>query len=669
MSVCAGGCRRAAPPLPTLANALQLHGDAATEAKECLRVTLDGAPSERRRAALMWGIFACEAHAPASALRAFAVAAPTAGLGRLAARRLEESLDASSSPEWLWRAASSTSWLEPDERARVLLRGAERALTRGDRGAALRLLAGAGPLHGDARARMLAVTAQAAAAAAAASARQAVAIEFPQRFAALLPGQSLAATTAALLPAERAEQAQAWLASGQPGVAYGAAIRAGSAGLLVAARAALALRHASDGLHLAERVGAGSAEAWLERAEALRQLAWAGPSGGRAERFRDMWHAAERAGALLPPASPLVGRAELALGEALTELGRFGEAQPHLARPEAGRQPRWEWVAHRFYFLQAQAGVLPAELPPLAAAGSRVRRLGEYWRARYAASHADMSGLTRLAASGFPDLPGLWAAVATGATGVAVETVATPETVPPPPEWARDLMTAGRVADVVFAWRTELERGDGARSGWLGLAALAGLPPLDAIPLLVRGEPRLLAGPWSGLPKDLLARYLPLPWRGDVEAAAARASVPPWLLAALVRQESAWNPKARSAAGAIGLTQLLPPTAAELVRSAGLPPTWARSLSEPRPNLTIGALLLARWRGSLGHSWAAALACYNAGERRMREVWESAGRRDGAEFVEAIELPETWDYVHRVVLLAEGYRVVYWPEGRPYPWT
>ncbi len=81
------------------------------------------------------------------------------------------------------------------------------------------------------------------------------------------------------------------------------------------------------------------------------------------------------------------------------------------------------------------------------------------------------------------------------------------------------------------------------------------------------------------------------------------------------------------------------------------------------------AALLARLRRSFGGSWAAALASYNAGTKRVLEAWERCGRRDGPEFVESLEIPETWDYVHRVVLLAEGYRILYWPDGRPYPWT
>jgi soluble lytic murein transglycosylase len=284
------------------------------------------------------------------------------------------------------------------------------------------------------------------------------------------------------------------------------------------------------------------------------------------------------------------------------------------------------------------------------------------------AHRGDRSGFTPLAGSGFPDLPAQWAAADLRTRGVAVVPSGQPPASPPPPGWAADLLTAGRVADVVFTWRWELEAAGGNGPGWLGLLELAEMPPVEAVSLLVRGEPKLLSGPWQGLPPQLLERYLPLPWRPEVEAAARRTGVPPWVLAGLVRQESAWNPRARSAAGALGLAQVLPESGAEVAREL---PGFSRSgdILEPGRNLTLGAALLARWRRTFGGSWTVALASYNAGEKRVREVWEANGRHDGPEFVESLEIPETWDYVHRVVLLAEGYRILYWPEGRAYPWT
>jgi len=154
-----------------------------------------------------------------------------------------------------------------------------------------------------------------------------------------------------------------------------------------------------------------------------------------------------------------------------------------------------------------------------------------------------------------------------------------------------------------------------------------------------------------------------------VEAAARRSAVPPWLLAGLVRHESAWAPAARSRAGAVGLAQVVPATGIEKARALGLRLSSPAGVAEPTANLLLGAALLADWRRSFAGSWTAGLAAYNGGERRAREVWELTRRSAGPEFVEMLEIPETWDYVHRVVLLAEGYRLLYWPEGSPYPWT
>jgi soluble lytic murein transglycosylase len=166
----------------------------------------------------------------------------------------------------------------------------------------------------------------------------------------------------------------------------------------------------------------------------------------------------------------------------------------------------------------------------------------------------------------------------------------------------------------------------------------------------------------------VLEQYLPLPFRRELEEAADQAGIPPWVLAGLVRQESAWNPRVVSPAGAVGLSQLIPRTARDLVRRHRLPADTGRRLTDPAGNLRIGALLLREWQRRLGGSLTVALAAYNGGERRARLFWDLAGHRDGPEFVEGIEVPETWDYVHRVVRLAEGYRALYWPEGTPYPW-
>jgi soluble lytic murein transglycosylase-like protein len=657
-------CRAA--PVPTLAQAFAVKGGAAARAKAFMRVALEGGRAERARSAMLWGLFACDAHAPHAALTAFRQARPRGGEAFLEARRLEGALEAAPSPASLWRAAAEAPWMLPEDRIRLRLRGAETLAARGDAIAGAGLLPPLAGLAHDDAGRALAVVASAGGPSGRVALRR-LAIEYPKLFVARFSDSSLHTLSRSFSPADWALQAQSWLEVGEPEAALHAASRGGGAATLPAARAALRLHRPRAALTWAARGGERCAECWVERTEAYRQIAWADPSGQRSRAFAEMLGAARRTEQLTAGQRVLAGRVQLLLAEALTELGRFAEAIPHLTVEAATEQPRWEWVARRFLMLEARTRG-GAGLPPDLARTTRGRRLAAYWRARSAASRGDRSGLEALADSGFPDLPAQWAAETLGRRGVPVVPSDQNPPEPHPPAWAADLLSAGRVADAVVAWRWELDAADASGPEWLGLVALADMPPIEAISLLVRGEPRLLSGPWRGVPRRLLESYLPLRWRSELEAAASRSRVPPWVLAGLVRQESAWNPRAHSPAGALGLTQLLPATAEELARGMrGIPPRG--DLYDPGRNLTLGAALLARWRATFAGSWTAALANYNAGEKRVRQVWEANGRHDGPEFVESLEIPETWDYVHRVVLLAEGYRVLYWPEGRAYPWT
>ncbi|PWJ18054.1 lytic transglycosylase domain-containing protein [Jannaschia seohaensis] len=96
---------------------------------------------------------------------------------------------------------------------------------------------------------------------------------------------------------------------------------------------------------------------------------------------------------------------------------------------------------------------------------------------------------------------------------------------------------------------------------------------------------------------SMRSRYLP-----EARAAARRHGVPEDLFLRLIRQESGWNPNARSHKGALGLAQLMPGTA----RLLGVNPR------DPRQNLEGGARYLAQQYRKFG-SWRLALAAYNAG--------------------------------------------------------
>jgi len=657
------GCRE--PSAPTLSMAVSREGDAAERARAFAQVALQGRAEERRRAAFLWGLYSCDARAPRAALTAFRIAAPPDGRRVLAARRLGAALEAVGASAELWRAAAGAAWLDVEQASQLKAMAAEALIAQGDPDGARLCLGDAAVFTGATRARALAALARLGDP----SAVQDLAIEFPDRLETLPNAPTVASLSERFSVAQWLRHAEARLAGGEPARALAAARRAGTAGALTAARAALRLRRPSEALAWADRADQSRAATWLERAEAWRQMAWAADSGTRRRSFDKMLETAQRARRSTEEAGERA-RAGVLAAEALVELGRFTDAQVLLAEPELRAQPRFEWVWRRLALLRSRNGneVLESTFITLGST-TRGRRVAAYWRAAALARRGEAVELNELAVSPFTDLPTLWARSRLRLPTATLETTSAPVAGCRTPLWAMDLILLGRVADAIVGWRSDLElRGEGGPP-WLALARLARLPPLDAIPLLVRGEPRLVIAQWQGLPRELLESYLPLPYRSEVEAAARLTGVPAWLLAGLTRQESAWSPRAVSAAGAVGLSQVLPATGREIMRQRRELFPAGGSLTDPGTNLLVGALLLDRWRRSLGGSWTVAMAAYNAGERRVRETWQRCGRTDGPEFVESLEIPETWDYVHRVIVLAEGYRALYWPGERGYPWT
>ena len=121
------------------------------------------------------------------------------------------------------------------------------------------------------------------------------------------------------------------------------------------------------------------------------------------------------------------------------------------------------------------------------------------------------------------------------------------------------------------------------------------------------------------LPKEL-------PFRAEIADAARSANLNPWLLAALVQQESAFDPHAVSRAGARGLTQLMPAAAAD----QGVDNVW-----DPVENLRGGAAHLRRLLDRFG-SLTLALAAYNAGAATVERAAGVPPYRETREFIRRI---------------------------------
>ena len=162
-----------------------------------------------------------------------------------------------------------------------------------------------------------------------------------------------------------------------------------------------------------------------------------------------------------------------------------------------------------------------------------------------------------------------------------------------------------------------------------------------------------------GITRGVAEALFPLPYRSVIQAEAEEYCVDPLLLAAIVRQESRFQPRARSRAGARGLSQLMPRTAQEMSRRLGIR-TWDPALLDvPDFSLHFGAAYVHNrlMRDTLAAY--AVIASYDAGPERLIRwrQWPEFGDPDL--FVERLSIAETRDYVRSVYANYAWYRRVY----------
>jgi soluble lytic murein transglycosylase len=157
----------------------------------------------------------------------------------------------------------------------------------------------------------------------------------------------------------------------------------------------------------------------------------------------------------------------------------------------------------------------------------------------------------------------------------------------------------------------------------------------------------------------LIRLTFPIPRSADLFDEAKAAGVDPLLAAALIRQESEFNPAARSPADARGLMQVVPSVGAAYARANGITEWDVSLLYQPEINVHFGLAHLAvslRRSPHLAH----ALAAYNAGTRPA-DVWAAfpGARSDPELFIERIQYAETREYVRRLLRYQAIYRSLY----------
>ncbi len=173
-----------------------------------------------------------------------------------------------------------------------------------------------------------------------------------------------------------------------------------------------------------------------------------------------------------------------------------------------------------------------------------------------------------------------------------------------------------------------------------------------------KAYPQYMAAGGESLPPDLLKVLFPLQYWSLIQRYSQSRNLDPYLIAALIAQESTFVPDIRSRANAIGLMQIVPSTGRRYARSLRLRRYRTALLETPDTNLQLGTAyfsdLLKRFGGD--HY---ALAGYNAGEHRVaRWIAERPGlARD--EFIDDIPFPETQNYVKKILGSTEDYRRLY----------
>ena len=173
---------------------------------------------------------------------------------------------------------------------------------------------------------------------------------------------------------------------------------------------------------------------------------------------------------------------------------------------------------------------------------------------------------------------------------------------------------------------------------------------------------------------DVLAHYpaggwksrweiaFPRPFGDLVERASAASKVPSTLTWAIMRQESAFVPDARSASDAYGLMQLIVSTARGVARGTGFV-VDPESLKRPDVSITLGAKLLGGLRASYPSNRALAIAAYNGGGGSVARWLAARPNEDFDLWVEEIPFEETRNYLKRVLGNEAAYAFLYAPDS------
>jgi soluble lytic murein transglycosylase len=510
--------------------------------------------------------------------------------------------------------------------------------------------------------------------------------------------QALRAEEARLSPADKARRGRALVSAGdyrrgaailEPAAAAGVPLASEErdATLLALARAEARLGRTAKALAAASRVAANGSAASYE-ARLFRIDVESGRGAPRPPRERPEDREARLATSLriltsaeAPPAVRAAARERLVrlayeTGDYDAGLVQARALVAESAGTRAGFEPLWRlaWDVYR----DGRWAIARARFETLGAlyASLDFRRRLTYWRAR-CLEHEGYSGRANLlfqaiARADPPDLYALFARRRVSARMTRRPALPDPSEATATFRRVDELLRL-RLFDEASAEARRLPASRGrdlrlAESEFaLGRFAAASLAAKRAFPEMGTAEEGRVPDAWRRL-------YYPIEEGGFLAQSANEFSLDPAILRALVRQESLFEARARSRAGALGLTQLLPSTAKSVARSV-LRVRYRRAfLYDPGVNAQLGAAYLRRLYDQFDGNGIYALAAYNGGPGRMAAVLAQNRGLDEDEIFESHPAWESRDYVRRVLLYSESYRELYpqapvttSPPARPEP--
>lgn len=167
---------------------------------------------------------------------------------------------------------------------------------------------------------------------------------------------------------------------------------------------------------------------------------------------------------------------------------------------------------------------------------------------------------------------------------------------------------------------------------------------------------------------QLWAHAFPQAYNRVVQGASKKNDMPASLIWSVMRAESTFREQTHSGAGALGLMQLIPPTARRVAKELGLPEFSNAMLLNPETNITFGSRYLRRLNKSMNGNLPLIIASYNAGPHRVLGWLKDFGSLDFDEFIEHIPFLETRNYTKKVLRNLFVYQTLYDKKNNPLSW-